>query len=179
MSLGVAPSQPLFCQHRRLLAVTGCDPQRQWLGSFFDALIAHPALVKGTLSLLPILCFSLPVLLIVLACLIARFVFRWFVASRMLPAIPLVASRMLPVIPLVASRMHGQGGFSLSVRSLSRSSCRVSTALSIALALPSLCSLTLPESQPRPQPQFQHLAVLLLFMFDCTVQVPYCFEAAS
>ena len=55
MSLGVAPSQTLFCQHRRLLAVTGCDPQRQWLESFFDALIAHPALVKGTLSPLPIL----------------------------------------------------------------------------------------------------------------------------
>ena len=103
-------------------------------------------------------------LLIVLVCLIARFGFRWFVASRMLPAIPLVASRMLPVIPLVASRMHGQGGFSLSVRSLSRSSCRVSTVLSIALALPSLCSLTLPESRP----QFQHLAVLLLFNYSAT-----------
>jgi hypothetical protein len=94
-----------------------------------------------------------------------------------MPAIPLVASRILPAIPLVASRMHGQGGFSLSVRSLSRSSCRASTVLSTALALPSLCSLTLPESQS--QPQFQHLAVLLLFMFDGTVQVPYCFEAAS
>ena len=63
--------------------------------------------------------------------------------------------------------------------SLSRSSCRVSTVLSIALALLSLCSPTLPESQPRPQPQFQHLAFLLLFMSGCTVQVPYCFEAAS
>ena len=27
MSLGAAPSGPLFCQYRRLLAVTGCDPQ--------------------------------------------------------------------------------------------------------------------------------------------------------
>jgi hypothetical protein len=46
MSLGAAPSGPLVCQHRRLLAVTGCDPQRQWLGSFVDALIARLALVK-------------------------------------------------------------------------------------------------------------------------------------
>ena len=54
VSLGAAPSGPLSCQYRRLLAVTGCDPQRQSLGSFFGTLIAHAALVK-VLPPLPVL----------------------------------------------------------------------------------------------------------------------------
>ena len=37
-----------------IYGLTGCDPQRQWLGSFFDALIARPASVK-VLPPLPIL----------------------------------------------------------------------------------------------------------------------------
>ena len=134
MSLGAAPSGPLFCQHRMLLAVTGCDPQRQWLGSFFDALIARPASVK-VLPPLPIRCLSLDPCALDCSCLSdCTLCFQVVHRKPHAAGYPVLGSSYLDPLAFTAKvASHSLIALSLALLVECRLSCR----------LLSLCSLTL------------------------------------